>query len=47
MIAGATVTPLMTLALYTAGGLAAGAVASMLGPGDAAPGGDQRRALAD
>ncbi|HEY7613286.1 MAG TPA: hypothetical protein VH764_09850 [Gemmatimonadales bacterium] len=39
-------TPLMTVALYTAGGLAAGAVASMLGPDDAPPGGDQRRARA-
>jgi hypothetical protein len=29
------VTPLMTLALYTAGGLAAGAAARALGPGDA------------
>jgi hypothetical protein len=40
------VTPLMTMALYTAGGLAAVAVASAIGPDDAPPGGDQRRALA-
>jgi hypothetical protein len=37
-------TPLMTIALYTAGGLAAGAAGRALGFGDAAPGGDQRRA---
>ena len=36
-------TPLMTLALYTAGGLAAGAAGRALGSGHAAASGDQRR----
>jgi hypothetical protein len=36
-------TPLMTIALYTAGGLAAAAAGRALGSGDAAAGGDQRR----
>ena len=40
------VTPLMTLALYTAGGLAAAAAGRALGSGHAAPGGDQRIARA-
>lgn len=37
-------TPLMTLALYTVGGLAAGAAGRALGSGRAAASGDQRRA---
>jgi hypothetical protein len=36
-------TPLMTVALYTLGGLAAGAAALALGADDAPPGRDQRR----
>lgn len=39
------VTPLMTLALYTAGGLAAGAAGRALGAGDAAANQDQRHQL--